>query len=301
MPLGAGGRKTQILLALAAVYFIWGSTYLAIRFALETLPPLLMASARFTLAGGIMLAVLIARGVERPSRHQLRSAMIVGTTLLFIGNGLVCWSQQRVPSGLTSLVISCVPILMGVLDAVRPGGHRPPPWVIFGIATGFAGLVLLIGPVGGVSAVDRIGATGLLIACLSWSAGSLFARSAPLPANPLLGIAIQMLTGGLLLMIAGFALGEGARVHLQAVSLRSMLSLLYLAVFGSIVAFSCYVWLLKNTTASIASTYAFVNPIVAMLLGWAFAGETLGARTLVAAAIVIAGVAMICINRPKDA
>ena len=298
MPLGAGGRKTQILLALAAVYFIWGSTYLAIRFALESLPPLLMASARFTLAGGIMLAVLIARGVERPSRHQLRSAMIVGTMLLFVGNGFVCWSQQRVPSGIAALVISCVPIFMAVMDAVRPGGRRPAPWAMLGIATGFAGLVLLIGPAQGMSAVDRVGAAGLMIGSLSWSAGSLFARSAPLPANPLLGIAIQMLTAGFLLMIAGLAFGESARVHLGALTPRAIASVLYLAVFGSIVAFSCYVWLLKHTTVSVASTYAFVNPIVAMLLGWGFAGETLGGRTLVAAAIVSAGVAMITLGRP---
>jgi drug/metabolite transporter (DMT)-like permease len=291
----------QVVAAFAAVYIIWGSTYLAIRFAIETMPPFLMASIRFLIAGGLLYAWLRLRGTPRPQPVHWKSALIVGGLLLLMGNGLVSWAEQLVPSGLTAVIIAMVPIWMALLDWLRPGGVRPAAGVIVGLALGIAGVALLVlQGNGGAGAGSLVGLGVLLIATICWASGSLYARGAPLPQTPLLGTGMEMLAGGALLLVVATATGEWGQVHLQAISLKSSLALAYLIIFGSLVAFSAYAWLLRNVSAARVGTYAFVNPVVAVFLGWAFASETLTLRTLLAAAVIVTAVALITAARARQ-
>lgn len=288
--------RASVMAAFAAVYLIWGSTYLGIRFAIETLPPFLMAGARFTIAGSLMYAALRLRGAPRPARVHWRSAAVIGGLMLLGGNGGVTWAEQYVPSGIAALMIATVPLWIVLLDWLRPGGDRPASPVIVGLALGFAGLMLLVGPgeLAGSGRINLLGAGALVFAALLWSIGSLYSRRAPLPTEvPLQGTAMEMLVGGLLLVGLGTATGEWARLDLSAVSLRSVLALLYLIAFGSWIGFSAYVWLLKVTAPARAATYAYVNPVVAVFLGWLLADEPLTIRTLLAAAIIISAVVII--------
>ncbi len=292
-----------MLLAFAVVYVVWGSTYLAIRFAIETLPPLLMAAARFLTAGVILYAWRRARGVPAPSTRNWVAAVVVGLLLLLGGNGAVVWAEQTVPSGVAALLVAVVPLWMVLLDWLSPGGRRPGAIVGLGLAVGFAGVALLIGPGailrGAASGVDPFGAGVLMVGSFCWAAGSIYSRSAPLPPAPLLTTGMQMIGGGTGLLIAGLATGEASRLSLSGASPRSLLSLAYLIVFGAIVAYSAYTWLLRVVPAAQVSTYAYVNPVVAVALGWAFAGEPVTARTLAAAAVIVGSVALITIARPK--
>lgn len=290
----------KVVAAYAAVYIIWGSTYLAILFAIETLPPFLMASVRFLVAGGFLYTWTRLRGGERPLRAHWVAATIIGGFLLLGGNGAVVWAEQRVSSGMAALLIATLPLWMVLVDWLRPGGTRPTGRVILGLVVGFAGLVYLIGPDdAGVESVDRIGAAVLLFGSLSWAIGSIYARTAPRPRTPLLGTGMEMLAGGALLLVLGLAAGESPQVQLAAVSSRSALALLYLIVFGSLIGYTAYVWLLRVSTPARVSTYAYVNPVVAVFLGWALAGESLGARTLLGAAIIVGSV--VIITGPKKA
>ncbi len=294
--------RTRIMAAFAAVYLIWGSTYLAIRFAIETLPPFLMAGVRFTLAGALLYGFLRLRGAPRPERVHWRSAAIVGVLMLVGGNGGVTWAEQYVPSGIAALMIATVPLWIVVLDWLRPGGVRPTPPVIIGLVLGFVGLVLLVGPgeLAGSRRINLVGGGALLVAALLWSIGSLYSRRAPLPTKvPLQGTAMEMLVGGLVLLMLGTATGEWARFDPAAVSLRSVLAVAYLIAFGSWIGFSSYVWLLKATAPARAATYAYVNPVVAVFLGWLLANEPLTIRTLLAAAIIISAVVIITRYRPR--
>jgi drug/metabolite transporter (DMT)-like permease len=288
----------RIVLAFLAIYVIWGSTYLAIRFAIETIPPFLMAASRFLVPGGLLYLWLRFRGMPAPPLQQWRSAAIIGTLLLVAGNGGVTWAEQVVPSGITALLISTVPLWIALLGWFWHGGTRPRLSTMAGIAIGFIGVLLLIGPaelLGGHS-IDPAGIVVLTIATISWSAGSLYSRTATLPSSPLMAVAIEMLAGGAVLFCIGLAFGEPARLHLDQLSLRSLASLLYLMAFGSLIGFSAYIWLLRVAPASRVATYAYVNPVIAVILGWALAGEELTTRMLIAATIIIAGVVVI-INR----
>lgn len=294
---GRSGAPPRGLLVLAflAVYLIWGSTYLAIRFAIETIPPLLMAAARNLLAGAVLFAWARRRAPSPPTARQWRATALVGGLLLLGGNGAVVWAEQRVPSGLTALLVALVPIWMVLLDWWRQGGTQPGARVFVGLALGLAGMVVLVGPetfLGGTP-VDHLGAAVLVVGTLSWAIGSLASRSADLPSSPLLATAMEMVAGGGLLLAAGTARGEWPLLHLGAVSMRSAFSLGYLVVFGSLVAFTAYVWLLRVTTPARVSTYAFVNPAVAVVLGWALAGEPLVPRTILATTVIVAAVAVI--------
>jgi drug/metabolite transporter (DMT)-like permease len=291
--------RWMVIAAFAAIYIIWGSTYLAIRFAIETMPPLLMAGVRFLLAGGLLYGWMRLSGTPRPTGINWRAAAIVGGLLLG-GNGAVTWAEQWVPSGLAALLIATVPLWMVLLAWLR-GGERPTLGVSAGLALGLVGIILLIGPgelLGG-SHVDPIGALAIILGSVSWAAGSLYSRKAAMPKAPLLGTGMEMLAGGALLLLVGLATGEGAQVHLEAVSLRSVLALGYLIVFGSIVAFSAYVWLLRVVTPARASTYAYVNPVVAVFLGWALASEPLTPLTIVAAAVIVTAVALIVMQQAR--
>jgi drug/metabolite transporter (DMT)-like permease len=288
--------RPALATAFAIVYVIWGSTYLAILFAIETLPPFLMASARFFVAGAVLYVwSRTFGGAAAPNRTQWRSTAIVGVLLLLGGNGLVVWSEQRISSGMAALLVGTVPCFMVLVDWLRPGGLRPSGRVVAGLGLGLLGLVWLVGPdsVMGGGRADLLGAAALVFASFSWAVGSIYSRHAPMPASPFLGTAMQMLAASVALFALSAGLGEPWRFDASAVSLRSLLGLLYLVVFGSIVAFSAYIWLLRVSTPARVSTYAYVNPVVAVLLGAAFAGEALTTRMLVAAAVIVSGVALI--------
>lgn len=297
-----GDRMTQerpsrlkLVLAFAAIYIIWGSTYLAIRYAIETLPPLLMAGMRFILAGTALYVWARLRGVTRAERINWRAAAIIGGLLLLGGNGAVVLAERSVPSGLTALLIATEPLMIVLLDWARPGGARPSGRVALGLILGLVGMVVLIGPGGiaGDSQVSFAGAALLIVATVSWAAGSLYASRTKVAASPLMGAAMQMLAGGALLLLAGLVAGEASRLDAGQMSLRSIGAFTYLVVFGSLIGFTSYSWLLRVTPPSLASTYAYVNPVVAVLLGWAIAGEPLTLRTLIAAAVIIGAVMII--------
>jgi len=281
-----------VLAAFASIYVIWGSTYLAIRIAVQTLPPLWMASARFLVAGGLLYAVVRAKGAPRPLLVHWRSAMIVGGLMLLGGNGGVVVAETMVDSGIAALLVATVPLWMVLLNALRPGGVRPNMAEVAGLLIGFVGVWTLIGPRSGTG-VNPLGAGLLLFASFTWSAGSLYSRHAPLPQSPLLATAMEMLGGGVALALAGMLRGEWVGVRVADFSLASVAALAYLVVFGSLIAFSAYIWLLRVTTPAKAGTYAYVNPLVAVLLGWAVLREPLSAHTFVAMALIVASAALI--------
>ena len=296
--------RARLFTAFAAVYLIWGSTYLAIRFAVETLPPLLMAGARFVLAGAILLLwSRLREGSSGPTRQDWITGLISGALLLLGGNGAVVWAEQRVPSGIAALLVAIVPLWMVLLDWQRPGGRRPASLVFVGLGLGLVGLGLLVGPdaLRGGGDIDVLGAGVVILASLSWAVGSLFTQRAPRPSSPNNGSGAQMFAGGLCLLTVAFARGEAAQLDLAHASTRSLLGFAYLVAFGSLIGFTAYVYLLAHTTAAKAATYAYVNPVVAVLLGWAFANEPVTSRTLVAAAVILAGVAIITVARDTGA
>ncbi len=294
-------ERFRLLAAFAAVYVVWGSTYLAIRFAIESIPPFLMMGARFLLAGGILYVWLRARGVERPSLRHWKSATAIGALMLLGGMGLVAWSQQTVPSGLAALLVATVPLWIAVLSWFS-GDDRPSTGSITGLLLGFAGILLLIGPeqLAGSGRVNPIGALALTVASISWAIGSLYSRRAAQHASQSLATAMSMLAGGVLLVGAGAALGEFEGLSVLAISVKSLLSLAYLVVFGSLVAFSAYIWLMKATTPARAATYAYVNPVIALVLGWALVGEALTTRTVIAALVIVAAVSSIVSRKRVD-
>jgi len=293
--------RWRVPAAFAAVYTIWGSTYLAIRFAVETMPPFLMAGARFLVAGTVLYAVMRLRGAAVPTRLHWRSALIVGALMLLAGNGGVVWAEQVVPSGVASLMVALVPLWMVVFNWLRGDRIRPTAGVALGVGMGMVGIVLLVSSGQGTGG-QTLNTTGLLVLAagsMAWAIGSLYSRRAPLPGDALLGTAMEMLAGGALLFLAGLAGGEAGQTAWQDVSRRSILALVYLIVLGSLVGFSAYTWLLRNCTPAKVSTYAFVNPIVAVFLGWGLGAEPLTARTLLAAAVIVGGVALITTYQPR--
>ena len=291
--------RSSILAAFAAVYVIWGSTYFAIRVAIETVPPFAMAGARFLIAGAMLYVWARLRGAPGPGRTHWRRTALLGALLLVGGNGGVVWAEQRVPSGLTSLLVAMVPVWTVLIEWLWTGGTRPTGRVAAGLVTGFAGVLLLVAPgrLAGGPHVDPIGALVLLIASLSWSIGSVLARRIPLPASASLTSAMEMLAGGGLLLGLALATGELAHIQPAAVSARSAAAFVYLIVFGSLVGFSAFAWLLRFQPASRVATYAYVNPAVAVLLGWALAGEPLTPRTMLAALVIVSGVVLIANGR----
>jgi len=297
----ASPSRVALATAFAIVYVIWGSTFLAILFAIQTLPPFLMASARFLIAGAVLYAWSRVRGAAAPGRAEWRATAVIGLLLLLGGNGLLVWSELRIPSGVAALLVGTVPCFMALIDWLRPGGVRPSGHVVAGLLLGLVGLVWLVGPdaLMGGGRVDFIGATAVVVASFAWAVGSIYSRHAVTPASPFLSTAMQMLAGGAALLVLSVALGEPWSFDVHAVSLRSALGLVYLIVLGSIVAFSAYIWLLRVSTPARVSTYAYVNPVVAVFLGWALAGEALTARIGVAAAIIVSGVALITLS-PKS-
>jgi drug/metabolite transporter (DMT)-like permease len=294
--------RTAIVLGFAAIYLVWGSTYLAIRFAVETLPPFLMLFARFFTAGVLMYAFLRLRGEPRPGRREWAGGAVVGGLLLLGGTGAVGWAEQWIPSGLAALIVAIVPVWMVVLDWIGPARRRPTGAVIAGLVLGLVGVAVLVGPVD-LSGGDRmqfIGSAVVVFGTLSWATGSVYGSRLPHPSSSWMSAALQMMAGGLLLLVFGTALGEWSRVDPGLVSARSVGALLYLIVFGSLIAFGAYVFLLRHEPPARVGSYAYVNPVVAVFLGWALAAEPVTARTIVAAAIILTGVVLIVTHRaPK--
>src|SRR3989440_4225450 len=266
-----------VVLALATVYLVWGSTYLGIRVTDRTLPPLLMSSARFLIAGAALYA-FASRGKARPTGREWRAAAIAGAALLLIGNGGVAWAETRLDSGFAALIVALIPLYVALMDRAF-FGRRLSPAAIVGLVIGFGGVALLVRPGGG----GNVGVALALVATTSaWAAGSLYARGAPLPSSPLPSAPMQMLAAGGLLAIAGLVGGEANDVHASSFATKPLIAFAYLVVVGSLIAFSAYAWLLKNVRISVVATYAFVNPVVAVALGTIFLNETIGWTTVVA-------------------
>jgi drug/metabolite transporter (DMT)-like permease len=295
--------RSRVIAAFVAVYVVWGSTYLAIRYAVETIPPFIMVGMRFLVSGILLYAWSRWRGEPNPTRKEWRAAFVTGVLLLCFGNGAVAWAEQRVPSGLAALLVAIVPLWMVVVDWLRPNGDRPRVSVMAGVVVGLIGLVVLIGPrtLVGQGDVDQVAAIVLVVASLAWAAGSVYNRYGARPSSAVMSTGLQMITGSVVLLLFGIFDGEPAQLHFGRISFASWMGWLYLVTFGSLVGFTAYVYLLRAVSPAKASTYAYVNPVVAVFLGWAIAGEPVTMRTLAAAAIILGGVAMITISQNKAA
>jgi drug/metabolite transporter (DMT)-like permease len=278
--------------ALGTIYVVWGSTYLAIRVTDRTMPPFLMSSVRFLIAGSA-LYLFASRGRSRPTVRQWCAAAIVGAALLLVGNGGVAWAETRLESGLAALIVAMVPLWVALMDRLV-FGRRLSPLAVAGLVVGFGGVALLVRPGGGGDVAAMLALVGTTSA---WAAGSLYARGAALPESPLLSASMQMLSAGVFLGIAGLASGEASAVHANSFSTRPVLAFTYLVLVGSLVAFSTYAWLLKNVRISIVSTYAFVNPVVAVALGTVFLNEPIRWTTITAGAAIVVAVVLIVTAR----
>jgi len=301
----AAPKKTLVIIAFAALYVIWGSTYLGIRFSIETIPPFLMAGARFVLAGMIMYAIAWSQGIGKSTWANWRVSLIVGACLLLAGNGGVTIAEQYIDTGLAALIVAIVPIYIVVLGWATGTAPRPAPIIWLGLVGGFAGVGVLLGPAlrfpsnGGRN--PALGMSILLVSSFIWSAGSLYSRSAKHAASPFLTAAQQMLCGGLLLLLAGIVTGELWSFHPRSISMLSLASFIYLIIIGAVVGYTAYIWLLRHCEPAKVATYAYVNPIVAVLLGTAFAGETLNMRVLIAGALIIGSVAVVITTQQLSA
>lgn len=297
----APGRGAKIALALGGIYLIWGSTYLGIRIAIETLPPFLMAGVRFLLAGGVLYLWSRVRGSGRPSVRLWRTSAIAGILMFLGGNGAVVWAEQFVPSGLVALLVATVPLWIVLQDWASGRGGPPGLGVTVGILWGFGGVALLVtgSEIGMAGPQDLLGGLLVLMGAFCWSIGSLVARYGARPVSSAQGNGMQMLVGGAALLLVAFVRGEPASFDASSMSMASVLAFFYLVVFGSLVGFSSYIWLLRNTTPAVASTYAYVNPAVALLLGWALADEPLSPRTGLAAFVILSAVVVITTQRTR--
>jgi len=285
-------RRAQVWAALLVVYVFWGSTYLGILLAIRTIPVFLMAALRFLVAGALLYAWSIRRGDregDRPGRRQWLAAAIVGGCLFPVGNTGVAWAEQHVATGICSLVIATVPLWMALFDRVACG-QRLSPRGLCGLVLGFAGAAVLASPTG-AGRIDVAGFAALLVAAATWAAGSLYSRRAPLPRRPLVSASMQMLCGGAILAVIAAANGEVTAIG--GASAKSLLALGYLVAFGSLLAFTAYAWLLRNAPTPLVSTYAYMNPLVAVFLGWAVENEGIGLRTVLAGGLILAAVMLI--------
>lgn len=287
----------RVALAFGTIYVVWGSTYLAIKWAVETLPTFLMAGARFLLAGAFLCVWSRLRGAPRPTAREWAGASVIGALLLLGGNGCVVWAASRLPSAITSLIVATTPFWIVSFEWIRPGGTRPTTRTFLGLAIGFVGLLLLKWTAGAQMAL--VPALVVLFGTLCWSTGSILSRSIPLPSSGLMAAGIEQVAGGVLLLAVGLSVGEAGAFDPSAVSTRSALAFLYLLTVGSLVAFTAYIWLLQVSSPAKVSTYAYVNPIVAVFLGWGLGGELLVTRDLLAAGVIVSAVAIITLDRAR--
>ena len=285
--------RRWVPIAFLAVYIIWGSTYLGIRIAVESIPPFAMAAMRHTFVGLILYPILRWKTGIRPTAQNWVTSAVTGIGLLCIANGGLGWAELRVPSGVAALLVGTISLWLVIIDWLRPGGKRPTSRVFAGLVLGFAGLALLVGPANfGGQRVDPLGTVVLMICAFVWACASLYSKHRPAPASPLLVVAMQSLTGGAALWITTFLTGEYRDLHFAAITTRSWLAILYLIAFGSGIGFTAYLYILKKSTPAKVSTYGFVNPVVALFLGWLFLNEQITTRTLLAATIIVTAVVL---------
>jgi len=299
MGIGEGARtslrhsRVQVALAFAAIYLIWGSTYLAIRYAVETIPPLLMMGMRHTTAGILVYGWARSRGAATPKLKHWAYAAIAGLFLFAVGHGILAWAEQKIPSGMAALLCATLPLWTVLVAHVQGAEQKVSGRAWAGLILGFAGVVILIGPsnLRGHGTLSLLGILAAISSSLAWAIGTVYSKSVRISSSSVLSAAMQMIAGGVLLLVAAIASGES--MHVASFSLRSSLALVYLTLFGSIIAFTIFTWLLTVASPSRVSTFAYVNPMVAVLLGWALAGEAMGWNTWVAAIVIIAGVALV--------
>jgi drug/metabolite transporter (DMT)-like permease len=292
--------RRWVPLAFAAVYILWGSTYLGIRISIESMPPLAMAAIRHSLVGLILYPILRWKTGFKPTAANWWTASVTGILLLCVSNGGLSWAEQRVPSGIAALLVATVSLWLVIVDWLRPGGTRPVPRVFVGLLLGFAGLALLVGPakLAGAHRIDVLGTSVLMVCAFVWACASLYSKHRPVPGSPLLVVAMQSLAGAAALWIAALVSGELSALHFAAITARSWTALIYLIIFGSGMGFTAYLYILKKSTAAKVATYGFVNPVVALFLGWLFVAEPITARTIIAAAIILTAVILV-ISAPK--
>ena len=305
----ASPNPLLVVTALLTVYVIWGSTYLGIRLAIASIPPFFMAGTRYLAAGGAMFLFALFRGAKMPSLAEWRDALIVGGCLLLVGNGGVTFAEQYVPSGTAALLVATVPVFLTIFAWASKLGPRPSGMVCIALLMGLLGVSILSRPgtQSAMSPADQFnwytGIIALLVSAAVWAAGSLYSRKAARPSSPIVGVGIQMICGGALLLLVSVSTGEASRFDWGGVTGESALAWLYLVVFGAIIAFTAYIWLARVCSPALLGTYAFVNPVVAVLLGWAIAGEALDSRTISGAAVIVVAVVIIVVstNRTKRA
>ncbi|HVU09778.1 MAG TPA: EamA family transporter [Phototrophicaceae bacterium] len=287
-----------LLLAFAMIYTVWGSTYLAIHFAIQTIPPFMMTGTRFFAAGVILFSFAKLRGAAWPSLKQWRSAAIIGFFLFLVNNGSIVWSEGHgVPTGIAAVLIATLPMWMVLLLWLKPGGKYPGGVVIAGIVIGFIGIILLADT--DATTVNPVGVVALLIGSLAWAFGSLYSKSAPLPQSAAQANGMELLCGGTFQYILSILVGEPAALHVAQIAPLSLLGLGYLAIVSSVFTFSAYMWLIRVSKPAIVATYAYVNPVFAVLLGWLLAGEAVTPRTLIAAAIIIIAVIVVNVSQSR--
>jgi drug/metabolite transporter (DMT)-like permease len=293
----------KTLLAFAIIYFVWGSTFLAIRVGVREVPPFLLAGIRFLVAGIVLFGWTVARGERRPSRSEWVSVSLLAVLIFVIDYGLLFWAEQRVPSGIAAVMMATIPVFMALSEIIFLRTQRLTLRLGLALLIGLGGVAVLVIrslDLGGAP-IDRMGAVALLIASISWSVASAFARKLPLPSSKVMSSGAQMLAGGVFLSVTAAALGEFRNFHPSAVSRGAWLALLYLIVAGSIIAFTAYVWLIHHESPTKVGTYAYVNPVVAVLLGFFLGGEALGPRTILGTLFILISVVVITTTRTKKA
>lgn len=294
--------RTQIITALLAVYLFWGGTYLAMKVAVETIPPFLMGGLRFFTAGAIVYLWEWQKGTAPPTKVQWLSAARVGGLLLVCAMGGLTWAEQFIPSGIAAIIFATVPLWMALIAWGFQGGDRPNSFIITGLFLGFCGVMLLVKnsvPHLSNNPLEWLGYVVVTLASVSWAWGSLCSRTAALPESPFMSVALQNLTGGTCYFLISLLSGEWNSFAISSISLHSALSLIYLIIFGSLIGFGAYIWLLKTADPTLVSTYAYVNPVVAIFLGWTLAGEQLTSSDIVAALIIVCAVIIITKNQHK--
>ena len=293
--------RLRVMLSFACIWFIWGSTFLVIRYAIVDIPPLLMCGLRLVLAGGLLLGYAVVTGARWPRGVEWRNAALVGVLLPGIGNAAVTIGVAHVPSGLVALFVSTIPLWMALLASFGRDAAPPGKQALLGLVLGFIGIALLLGPGAAGShdvPIQPVWALVPVLGSLSWAWGSLWSRRAVMPGSPLMSTAVGLGAAGLALLLLSAGVGDFGRWSIATTHFSAWLSLLYLAIFGSVFGFGAYLFLLRRVAPAIVATYAFVNPVVAMALGWTLGGESLTARTLTAAAVVLAAVMIITTARP---
>jgi len=288
-------KRIKLIAAFAAIFLIWGSTYLAVKYAIEAIPPFLMMGIRCVIAGLILYFWNRWREDERAAKEHVIPLIIIGTLFFLGGFGLQAWAQQKIPTGLTALLIASQPLWIATIESFVVKADKATPRMILGLMIGFLGIGLLIAPWQGLGnqQLDSLSVLAILVGAVSWSAGSVYSRVAKLPKSPALSAGLELIVGGVLLIICGLLLGEGSQFHLHELTIRSLLGLMYLIIFGSIITFTAYIWLLSVAPATRVGTHAYINPVIAVFLGWAIAGESLSLQIFVATIIIVISVYLV--------